>query len=228
MVNNLALSLQISESIEDTVLRKQPSSSSENIFFTAIDNSEHREAHSQSSNSKHDIFIDTLGTNNFANQRIPLWFEKKLLDIIALNDEEKRRRLIDSAASKLTPYLELYNYDEDSENYIWPIVDSIASESISILGAAFQKIVIVRNDRINILCAIAKCLCSFDLQQTAEWGPMILLSLLNHKNDTVKEYAVFLLENWRDLSLLPMLKNLDCRAPWLRAYIDSVVSELEG
>lgn len=87
MVNNLALSLQISESIEDTVLRKQPSSSSENIFFTAIDNSEHREAHSQSSNSKHDIFIDTLGTNNFANQRIPLWFEKKLLDIIALNDE---------------------------------------------------------------------------------------------------------------------------------------------
>ena len=70
--------------------------------------------------------------------------------------------------------------------------------------------------------------CSFDLQQTAEWGPMILLSLLNHKNDTVKEYAVFLLENWRDLSLLPMLKNLDCRAPWLRAYIDSVVSELEG
>ena len=221
------MSLQISESIEDTVLRKQPSSSSENIFFTAIANSEHRGAHSQSSNSRHD-FIDKLGTNNFANQRMPLWFEKKLLDIIALNDEEKRRRLIDSAASKLTQYLELYDYDEDSENYIWPIVDSIASESISILGATFQKIVIVRNDRINILCAIAKCLCSFDLQQTAEWGPMILLSLLNHKNDTVKEYAVFLLENWRDLSLLPMLKNLDCRAPWLRAYIDSVVSELGG
>lgn len=224
-MNNLNLSLQIYESIEDTVIRKQPSSSSDNIFFTVIANSNDKGIHSQSSNSKHD-FINTLGTNNFKKHRIPLWLEQKLLDIIALNDEDKRRKLIDSAASKLTQYLELYDYDEDSENYIWLTVDSIASESISILGAAFQKIVIVCNDRINILCAIAKCLCSFDLQQTAEWGPMILLSLLNHKNDTVKEYAVFLLENWCDLSLLPMLNNLDCRSPWLRAYVDSVVSKL--
>lgn len=228
MVINLSLNLQGSELMEDTVPRRQPSSSSENSFFIIIDNPKYEEVNPQSSNSRENVSTNTLGTNNFSTQRIPLWLENKLLDFIALTDEEKRRKLINDTVSKLMPYLELYNYDEDSENYIWSVVDNIASKSISILGAAFQEIVIRRNDCVNILCAIAKCLCSFELQQTAEWGPMILLSLFSHKSDTVKEYAVFLLENWQDKSLLPILKNLDCRAAWLKAYIDSVVFEIEG
>lgn len=225
MVSNIAVNRQIYESTDDTFFRKQPRSSSENASLFVIDSSECVDARS---NTRQGTSSPTIGTNNFAKQRIPLWLEKNLLDAIALNDEERRKKLIDSAVSKLTRYLKFYNYDEDSEDYIWPVVDDIATSSISILGAAFQRIVIQRNDCINILCAIAKCLCSFDLEQTAEWGPMILVSLLSHKNETVKEYAVFLLENWRDQSLLPLLKNLDCRSSWLRAYIDSVVFDLEG
>ena len=51
--------------------------------------------------------------------------------------------------------------------------------------------------------------------------------LLSHKNESVKEYAVAIVENWADIDLLPLLKNLDCASVWLKEYIQDVVSYLE-
>lgn len=57
---------------------------------------------------------------------------------------------------------------------------------------------------------------------------MILIGLLNHKNETVKEYAVMLLDNWKDKSLVPVLRNIDCKSKWLQEYIKDVLFSLEG
>ena len=59
------------------------------------------------------------------------------------------------------------------------------------------------------------------------WGPTMLVGLLSHKNESVKEYAVAIVENWTDIDLLPLLKNLDCASVWLKEYIQDVVSYLE-
>lgn len=166
-------------------------------------------------------------TNNFSKLRYPLLYEQKIFDELLRHNEEVRNQSIKEFVSKLVERMRFYNYDQDSEDMIWPIVDEISAISLSILGSVFQNICIQNYEFPNILCAIAKCLCSYDLTQTAEWGSMILISLLNHKNDTVKEYAVFLLENWKNKSLLPILKNVDCQASWLREYINSVICSLE-
>lgn len=174
-------------------------------------------------------YFNKAWTGNFGKQRIPFTYEPEILDSIARHNDEIRKCTIKSATQKLFECFKLYNYDDDSEMLFWPEIDRISSEtSMSILGAALQSIIAQYNDYTNVLCAVAKCLCSFDLEQTAEWGPMVLIALLSHKSETVKEYAVFLLENWEDRSLLPILRNLDCHATWLREYIDSVVVGLEG
>lgn len=174
-------------------------------------------------------YANKAWTSNFGKQRTPFTYESAVLDSIVRNNEKIREHAIDDATQKLVECFQLYNYDDDSEMFFWPVVDSIISEtSISIFGAALQSIITKYNDYVNVLCAVAKCLCSFELEQTAEWGPMILIALLSHQNETVKEYAVFLLENWENRSLLPILRNLDCHATWLREYVDSVVASLEG
>lgn len=166
--------------------------------------------------------------NNSTSARGITSFERNTLDYFAQNDEIRRGKLIEEAVSKLMKVMRWYDYSKDSENMIWEVVDDISTSSLAILGAALQRIVINYYDKENILCGVAKCLCGFDLDQTAEWGPIILLSLLNNRSDIVKENAVLLIENWQNISMLPMLKCLDCHATWLRDYIACVVSDLEA
>ena len=167
-------------------------------------------------------------TGNFWIQRKPLSFEKAYLGSIAKYENEVREQYISNATQQLIDRLKFYNYDDETEELFWPVIDDIVTKfSISVLGSAFQSIIVKYNDFPNILCGVAKCLCSFDLPDTSSWGPMILISLLSHKSETVKEYAVMLLENWENRDLLPILRNIDCHATWLRGYINSVIANLE-
>ena len=83
-------------------------------------------------------------------------------------------------------------------------------------------------DYYNMLIGICKILGRFELKEVMPWGPTMLMGLLSHKNETVKEYAVSVVENWAEVDLLPVLRNLDCSSRWLKEYIDDVVKYLEG
>lgn len=169
---------------------------------------------------------DNLSYNN--SQRELSDFEKRVIESVVQHDTRSKEQYALEIKPKLINRLKLYNYDEDSENYIWSLIDEIIIKvSLHDIGSIFQDIVIKYNDFPNILCAIAKCLCSFELNETMSWGPMILIALFSHRNETVKEYAVMLLDNWEDRSLLPILRNLDCRSIWLQEYINCVVKKLE-
>lgn len=200
-------------------------SSSDRVFPYEIDKEIDTTLTSDSSQFDPKTIIRTVG---FTQEPSALFTGETFFDDNIRYDEENRKEKINNAVSRLVGEFQFYDYSQDSENSFWKIVDEIAASSFSILGAALQNIVIKFYDSPNILCAVAICLCSFDLIQAEEWGPMILISLLNHKSDTVKEYATMLLDNWNDSTLLPILKNIDCHAAWLRAYMDSVIAKLEG
>lgn len=99
--------------------------------------------------------------------------------------------------------------------------------SSEILGVILQNIYIKYNDYSNMLIGICKSLGHFELNEVMPWGPTMLVGLLSHKNESVKEYAVAVVENWADIDLLPLLKNLDCSSVWLKEYIQDVVNYLE-
>ena len=96
-----------------------------------------------------------------------------------------------------------------------------------ILGEVLQNIYVRYNDYPNMLIGICKSIGYFELNDVMPWGPTMLVGLLSHKNESVKEYAVAIVENWADIDLLPLLKNLDCASVWLKEYIQDVVSYLE-
>ena len=224
-MSNSAQIIQLSGATDSVRFQPTFQSSSERKTIFRVEET-YEKSQSASSETKNES--NEAATNNFSQPRHPLVLEQQFFDELLKRNEETRNQLIDKFASKLIERMRFFNYDQDSEDIVWPIVDTISAISLSVLGATFHRICVQKYDSPNILCAVAKCLCSFDLTQTAEWGPMILISLLSHKNETVKEYAVILLENWADRSLLPILKNLDCQASWLREYVNSVICNLEG
>lgn len=126
-------------------------------------------------------------------------------------------------------FLALRCFENADEESFWRITDEIVSSKANvIIGQACQKIVFEHFDSVHALCCIAKFLTNFDLPDAEPWGPIVLASLLNHKDAQVVESAVILLDNWEDAKLLPLLKNLSFSSDWLCGYIDEVVVRLGG
>ena len=175
--------------------------------------------------------VDSDGTNssNFNNTRAPLEVEKRTLAFVAEYSKGQKEQLIERITNELVSKLRYFNYDDESMEAIWAVCDRVVEESsVEVLGETLQKIYLAHNDCPNILCGICRLLTSLELDEVNPWGPMILIGLLNHKNETVKEYSVILLDNWKDASLIPVLRNLDCHTSWLQAYIEEVLLSLGG
>ena len=57
---------------------------------------------------------------------------------------------------------------------------------------------------------------------------IMALGLLQHENIYVRDFAVKAFENWNSRKALPILKALNCEAPWLQDYVNYVVDLLES
>lgn len=125
----------------------------------------------------------------------------------------------------LLRYFSLDDSDvSQAERKIWDIEEKYGSR---VLGEILQNIYIQYNDFPKMLMGICRAINRFELHEVMPWGPTMLVGLLSHKNENVKEYAVSVVENWADIELLPVLRNLDCSSLWLKEYIQDVVNYLE-
>ncbi len=125
----------------------------------------------------------------------------------------------------LLKYFSLDDSDvSQAEKKIWDIEEKYGSR---VLGEILQNIYIQYNDFPKMLMGICRAINRFELHEVMPWGPTMLVGLLSHKNENVKEYAVSVVENWADIELLPVLRNLDCSSLWLKEYIQDVVNYLE-
>lgn len=170
------------------------------------------------------------------NGETPKLKEKETSYIDKLIVEEKvqfEKIKLDNLVEELTPKLmtELKYFSSDDSEITSAeklALDIEKSYSMRVLGEVLQNIYIQYNDYYNMLIGICKILGRFELKEVMPWGPTMLMGLLSHKNETVKEYAVAVVENWAEVDLLPVLRNLDCSSHWLKEYIEDVVKYLEG
>lgn len=155
--------------------------------------------------------------------------ENYLIEYKTKREQEKIDHLIDKLVWELVIELKYFSID-DSEisSAERKIIDIEEKYSFRILGEVLQTIYVKYNDYPNMLAGICKGLERFDLEEVLPWGPAMLSGLLGHKSEVVKEYAVSLVENWSDITLLPILRNLECSSLWLQEYISDVVKYLEG
>ena len=170
--------------------------------------------------------IESSQSRTFELRETPLL--KSLQKYISREHQENLTILTKKLAKELVIELKFFSINDSesssAEKKIWKMPEEY---SFRILGEVLQDIYVEYNDYPNILAGICKGLSQFDLDEVTPWGQTLLAGMLNHKSEIVKEYAVALVESWADVSLLPILKNLDCHAVWLKEYISEVISYLE-
>lgn len=156
-------------------------------------------------------------------------FDKLLVERKVHSEKIKLDNLIDELTKKLVVSLKYFSIDDAEISQAERLALDIEREySSRVLGEILQNIYIQYNDYSNMLLGLCKIIGRFELEEVMPWGPTMLVGLLSHKNETVKEYAVAVVENWADIDMLPILRNLDCSSKWLKEYIEDVVNYLEG
>lgn len=135
---------------------------------------------------------------------------------------------IENLVSELVRDLNLFSHDDTFfANVEHSICNIERTYSFETLGTVLQNIYVKYNDHPKYLAGICKALCRYDLEEVMPWGPTMLSGLLNNKSELVKEYAIELVENWSDVRMLPLLKNIEINSKWLKEYLQDVIKNLE-
>ncbi len=191
----------------------------ENIIFYAQNNSFDTSSHTDEQFGK-------VKTPKNEEKLITLFEEytRRILDFKQGEAKKTKEVLKKELISELKIF---HTEDEDISSAERKIMEIVKTYSFSVLGDIIQSIYLEYNDYPYVLAGICKSLCRYDLEQVYPWGPTMLGGLLLHKSDIVKEYTVELIENWEDVKILPLLRNLECSTAWLKKYISNVVEYLE-
>lgn len=173
---------------------------------------------------------ESITDNTWENSkiRVPSTVDEEILFESADYFNEKRTTSIQEITHGLLNTLRIFAYDDESMGPSWDyLYQCVSMYPKDYICEAFQYIYVQNNSEINCQCGLCRCLIEFDFDEVFPWGQTILAGLLNHKSELIKEYAVSLLDNWKRIELVDLLKNLDVKTPWLREYINSVVTSIE-
>lgn len=184
---------------------------------------------------KNSIDQEKTGYSNAFKGETPKLKQREFSQVDKLIAEEQAQfkkyaydKLVEQLTRELVNALKYFSSDDSeisrAERMVWDIEEKYGAR---ILGEVLQNIYVQYNDFPKMLMGICRAVGRFELNEVMPWGPTMLVGLLAHKNENVKEYAVSVVENWADVDLLPVLRNIDCSSLWLKAYIKDVVSYLE-
>lgn len=144
------------------------------------------------------------------------------------NEEQVYDQQIKQISNELVIVLEDYSLESETMSKAEELICQIADKySLRFLGEILTGIYVSCYNQQNVISGICSSLERFDAEEVSPWGQSIVIGLVNHKSDLVKERVASLIENWSDTSLLPALKNIDISSAWMKEYINGVITYLE-
>lgn len=155
--------------------------------------------------------------------------ENKWAQENAVIEQQKYHKLIEKLSTELEDCLNIFQYESRLYSKTEEMVIDIEHNySLRILGDVIQTVYIRNYNKPNYLIGICNALLRYDLEEVKPWAIVLLSGLINHPNETVKEYVVQLIDNWNDKALLPILGTIEIVSEWLKDYVNEVVKNIGG
>lgn len=79
----------------------------------------------------------------------------------------------------------------------------------------------------SIIIGILRIIGRFEPSAIFPQGQTIALAALSHTNDEIKELGIRAFEKWCSVESLEILKSLSFDSPWLKEYLEDVISDFE-
>lgn len=181
----------------------------------------------QSSNTSPAVFGSTSSTPMPSLKPVSEEEKAQFSDEVK-NKEREYDQLVRLVEKKLTKALKEYSLESETLSQAEEMVCEVADRyPLRLLGEALTEIYIKCYDQQSVIAGICSSLERFDASEVSPWGQSIVIGLVNHKSDLVKERVISLIENWGDTSLLTVLKSIDISSTWMREYVNGVITYLE-
>lgn len=144
------------------------------------------------------------------------------------NKKKEYENKKETITKQLIIYLKDFSLENDSFSIAEKEIYNITKDySFGFLGEILSNIYLDYYENVNVISGICHSLERFDANEIRPWAQSIIIGLINHKSDIVKERVISLIENLEDKSLLSALKNIEIKSEWMKEYIGNVISYLE-
>ena len=145
-----------------------------------------------------------------------------------ISKERQYDQLMAQVEKRITMALKEYSLESETLSQAEEAICETAEKySMRFLGDVLTGIYTNCYDQPSVIAGICSSLERFDAKEVSPWGQSIIIGLINHKNDIVKERVISVIDNWGDVSLLPALRNIEISSIWMKEYIDGVIRYLE-
>lgn len=150
----------------------------------------------------------TAGIENLLNRermkRFKLEFEERFLEALKDSDFE-------------------YGFSSLADGFI----QRRLTENEAVTREWLNDIFIRHFNDVAISMGILHVIAHVDYDRIYPEGVTIALAALTNRNVEVKECGVRAFENWEIPEHVPVLKNVDFEEPWLKDYVERVITEIE-
>lgn len=164
-----------------------------------------------------------ISHNSFSSVESSSYLPEELV-----SKEQQYKQTVSKIESKLLLALKDFSIESEKMSYAESLIYEYSKQyTLRLVGEALTDIYIKCYDQPKVIAGICSSLERFDASEVSPWGQSIVIGLVNHNNDYVKERVISLIENWGDSSLLPALKSIDIKSKWMQEYVDDVVEYLE-
>lgn len=201
-----------------------------------IDIKDHESSRHSDIDSFFDAFYNNINTINFFINAERLYtfiesnisndddtFGQSYSDLLQKNYNSLIGNLSRTLEQKLENFPNETDLNSESEDFIIEIEHKY---SLRVLGDVIQNVYVKCFDKPYYMIGICNALLRYDLDEVKPWGIVLVSALINHPNESVKEYVVQLIDNWSDPSLIPILSTIEVSSEWLRKYINDVVKNI--
>lgn len=111
----------------------------------------------------------------------------------------------------------------ESEKYLNSLKDHYSNSDIMLW---LNKIMNDNLENPHILCGLLHIISHYPYSYVQPTGPTMACLLLNHIDNSVKDFAIKAFENWNKKETITYLKNIELTA-WLREYAEGVIEDLK-
>lgn len=141
---------------------------------------------------------------------------------------ENRKKEINGKTEEFL-YLLRHSYFEDGmENEVSRFLDKLMEDNMCVTREWINDIFIKKYNDSNVVIRILYLLTNYSRREMGGNAISMAIMGLSHKDDMVKSAALKVVDHWNSPDMLPLLKNIEVKTPWVEDMLNVIVQQIEN
>lgn len=141
---------------------------------------------------------------------------------------ENRRKYMNSKTREFLYLLRHSYFENGMENEASRFIDNLMEKNICVTREWINDIFIENYNNTDVAIKILYLIADYSRNDMGNNAISMAVMGLNHKDDMVKSAALKAIDHWNSIDMLPILKNIEIKTPWVENMLNIIVQQIEN